>query len=41
MSVKMVTTDLEDNREHSEAVAVHQEVPNEETEVETVGALED
>jgi hypothetical protein len=38
---KMDTTDLEANRENSEAVTMHQEVPNEEAEVETVGALED
>jgi hypothetical protein len=37
---KMDNTDLEANGENSEAVAVHQEVPNEEAEVETVGALE-
>jgi hypothetical protein len=30
---------LEANREKSDAVAEHQEVPNEEAEVETVGAL--
>jgi DNA repair exonuclease SbcCD ATPase subunit len=38
---KMDTTDLEANREKSEAIAVHQEVPNEGAEVETVGPLED
>jgi hypothetical protein len=37
---KMDTTDLEANRENSEAIAVHQEVPNERAEVETVGPLE-
>jgi hypothetical protein len=34
------TTNLKANQEKSEAVAVHQEVPKEEVEVETVGALE-
>jgi hypothetical protein len=38
---KMETTDLETNREMSEAVGEHQEVPNEEAEVETFGALKD
>jgi hypothetical protein len=38
---KMDTTDLEANREKSEAVAVRQEVPNKEAEVETILALED
>jgi hypothetical protein len=37
---KMETTDLETKRGNSEAVAYQQEVPNEEAEVETVGALE-
>jgi hypothetical protein len=32
---------LQANRENSDAVAKHQEVPNEEAEVETVGALKD
>jgi hypothetical protein len=32
---------LEANRENSEAIAVHQEVPNEEAIVETVRAQED
>jgi hypothetical protein len=41
MLVKMVTTDLEANREYSEAVVVHKKVPNEEIELGTVGALED
>jgi NAD+--asparagine ADP-ribosyltransferase len=37
---KMDVADLEVNREKSKVVAVHQEIPNEEAEVETVGALE-
>jgi hypothetical protein len=38
---KMDTTDLEANREKSEAAAVLQEVFNEEAEMETLGELED
>jgi hypothetical protein len=40
----LVTTDstnLEANRENSEAIVVHQEVPNEETAVQAGGAQED
>jgi hypothetical protein len=36
----MDTMDLEDNREKSEAVAVHQEVNREGETVEAIGALE-
>jgi hypothetical protein len=38
--VKIDSTDYRANLENSEVVAVHQEVPNQETEVETVGADE-
>jgi hypothetical protein len=38
---KWSTTDLEANRENSEAVAVHNEALNEEAEEDTVKALED
>jgi hypothetical protein len=38
---KMNTADLKANREKSEGVAVHQEVPDEEAEVEIIGALVD
>jgi hypothetical protein len=38
---KMDTANLKVSREKLEAVAVHQEVPDEETEVETIGALDD
>jgi hypothetical protein len=37
----MDTTDLEANREKSEAMAVHPEVPKEEAAVETIRAQED
>jgi hypothetical protein len=36
---QMDTADLEANREKSEVVVKNQEVPNEEAEMETVGAL--
>jgi hypothetical protein len=38
---RMDNTDLEANRENSEVVVVHQEFPNKEATVETVGAPED
>jgi hypothetical protein len=37
----MDTMDLEDNRENSEAMAVHQKVNSEGEAVEAIGALED
>jgi hypothetical protein len=40
-SLDDIATDLEANRENSETVAMHQEVPNEGDRVEIVGALED
>jgi hypothetical protein len=36
---KMDTTDLETTREKLEAIVVHQEVPNKEAAVKTIGAL--
>jgi hypothetical protein len=37
---KMDTTDLENNREKSEGIEVHQEVPKEEAVVEIIGTSE-
>jgi hypothetical protein len=38
---KVKATDLEDNPEEIESELEHQEVPNEEATVETIGTLED